>query len=133
MLAKAAATPGTLPLYVPAYQTSPPSYVLKRSMCSRLPPSAAIGKPLASAFASVVRSGSTPESAWNPPRWWRKPVMTSSKISSGAVAVAQRAQTLEEARPGSDARGVVDDRLGDHRGHLTRLVREGAARRSRGR
>ena len=51
-------------------------------MMSRRPPMAATGKPPPSALAIVVRSGVTPYSAWAPPRATRKPVITSSKMST---------------------------------------------------
>jgi hypothetical protein len=49
---------------------------------SRRPPKAPTGMPPPMILPSVVRSGRTPDSSCTPPRATRKPVMTSSKISS---------------------------------------------------
>ncbi len=68
-------------------------------MISRLPPKAPTGMPPPMIFPSVVRSGRTPETSCTPPRATRKPVMTSSKISTAPC----RSQTLRSAsrKPGA--------------------------------
>ena len=69
----------------------PPCMVRPSAACSitsRLPPSAATGKPAPIAFAITVRSGSIPNMPWAPPGPIRKPVSTSSKITSAPASVA---------------------------------------------
>ena len=53
-----------------------------------MPASAAIGKPFASALPNVDKSGVTPLIPWYPPRPARKPVFTSSKMSTNPAASA---------------------------------------------
>ena len=66
------------------------------SMTSRLPATAPPGMPPAMILAIVVRSGVTPNRCWAPPGAQRKPVMTSSKMSSDAVLAGDIANGLEE-------------------------------------
>ena len=66
-------------------------------------------------FPSTVRSGVTPSRSCAPPRPTRKPVITSSKISSAPVAVRVVAQLPKEARVGRDEAHVGRVRLADDR------------------
>ncbi len=59
-----------------------------------------------------------PKSACAPPSATRKPVITSSKISTRAVARAFLAQRLEEAGLRQHEVHVAGDRLDDHAGDL---------------
>jgi hypothetical protein len=68
-----------LPEYVPAIDTVPS---FAKSMIARRPPTAATGKPPPQPLAMTVRSGNTPSFSWPPPNATRKPVMTSSKMST---------------------------------------------------
>ena len=77
----------------------------------------------------TVRSGSTPLSSCAPPCETRKPVMTSSKTSSGAVLRRQLAQQLEEAGGGRDEAHVGRVGLAQDRGEV---VRGDAARTASG-
>ena len=52
-----------------------------RRMYWRRPTTAEMGKPLAMPLPKAARSGVTPNRVWAPPRWKRKPVMVSSKMS----------------------------------------------------
>lgn len=62
MVAREAATQLAWALNVPEKKTAP-RRVLNRCMSSRLPPTAAMGKPFAIALPMVVRSGVTPQMA----------------------------------------------------------------------
>ena len=93
---------------------------------SRRPPYAPIGMPPPMILPSVVRSGCTPNRAWAPPRPTRKPVMTSSKMSSAPSArVAARRCSRKPGCRRDDA-GVGRDRLDDDRGDPAGVRGEGA-------
>ena len=73
----------------------------------------------------VLRSGVTSSSSCPPPRATRKPVMTSSKISSAPTRSHSARRPLRKPVVGGDEAHVGGDRLDDHAG--------GAARRARAR
>ena len=79
-VAMAAATDTGLPANVLAWYTGPDGASLL--IISFLPPIAAIGRPLPSAFANVARSGLMPKNSPAPPSSSRKPVTTSSNIKT---------------------------------------------------
>ena len=70
-----------------------------RSSTSARPATAPPGRPPARILASVVRSGVMPNCAWAPPGATRKPVITSSRISSTpCAAVSSRRLARKPAR-----------------------------------
>ena len=69
-----------LPERVPAWYMAPTGATC--SMISREPAYAPTGSPPPMTLPRVVMSGRTLYSACAPPRWTRKPVITSSKMSS---------------------------------------------------
>ena len=79
-VARPAATATGLPDSVPAWYTGPSGAIF--SMMSRRPPNAPTGRPPPITLPSVVRSGRMPKRACAPPSATRKPVITSSKIST---------------------------------------------------
>src|SRR5215469_8749878 len=83
---------------------------------SRLPPTAATGKPPPRPLAIVVRSGRTPKYSWAPPLANRKPVITSSKISSAPCREVPEQLQVTGLR--KDAASVEYGGLGDDRRYL---------------
>ena len=71
-----------------------------RAIRSRRPPYAPEGNPPPRIFDSVVRSGRTPYSSCAPPAATRKPVITSSKISSAPLASHTRRSVSRKPRRG---------------------------------
>ena len=69
-------------------------------------------------------SGRIPKRCCAPPRATRKPVITSSKISSAPWRVREFAQRFQKSRRGRNAAHVADHRLDDHRGDLSAAFRE---------
>ena len=62
--------------------------------------------------------GVTPQIDWYPPRPWRKPVITSSKISTVPCAVASSRTRSRKPGSGRTRAEVVRDRLEDDRGDI---------------
>ena len=94
-----AATATGFPDSVPAWYTGPAGASL--AMTSARPPNAAAGRPPDMTLPNVNRSASTGSSPYQPDRETRKPVMTSSMISSAPCrAVISRSPALN---PGSGA------------------------------
>ena len=87
-VARPAATATGLPDSVPAWYTGP--FGASLSMTSARPPKAPTGMPPPMTLPSVVRSGLMPSSFCAQPRSTRKPVITSSKISSAPCASHSR-------------------------------------------
>ena len=81
-MARPAAQATELPLKVPMMATWPPCAGSASRITSADPPTPLTAYPLPMALPKVVRSGLTPAICWNPPSACRKPVMTSSKIST---------------------------------------------------
>ena len=80
-------------------------------------------------LAEHVRSGVTPGMACAyrpcaPPRATRKPLMTSSKMSSAPCSRAQLAQRAHEVHGGAHEVHVAGDRLDDHAGDVGAVLRE---------
>ena len=79
------------------------------------------------ALAYVARSGVTPKYSAAPPLAIRKPVLTSSKMSSDAELLRERAHLLVEALAREDRLGVAEDRLDDDRGDVVAVALEDPA------
>jgi len=65
----------------------------RRFMISARPPNAPTGRPPPMILPSVVRSGVIFSISWTPPRASRKPVITSSKISTAPCACREPGRT----------------------------------------
>ena len=88
-------------------------------MMSARPATAPPGSPPATILASTHRSGMTPKRACAPPRDQRKPVITSSKISSDAVLLASRRAGRRGNPSGSGTMPhEAPDRFEDHGGDV---------------
>ena len=94
-------------------------------MNARLPPKTPTGRPPPTILPSVTRSASSSKARSAPPRATRKPVITSSTISSAPSRCGERAQAGEVAGGGRDAAGVADDRLHNHGGDGAGMRGEG--------
>ena len=79
-MASPAAVASGFPDSVPAWYTGPAG--ASRAMMSARPPNAAAGSPPPITLPNVVRSPATPSRPYQPDRVTRKPVSTSSMISS---------------------------------------------------
>ena len=88
---------------MPAKKAGRPGVVENMSISSAEPPSAEIGQPFPIALPSVVRSGVTPAIDWKPPRACRKPVITSSKMSTVPCLVASSRSRSRKPSSGSTA------------------------------
>src|SRR5260370_775338 len=71
-------------------------------MMSRRPPKAPTGMPPPMILPSVVKSGRTPYSVCAPPKATRKPVMTSSNISSAPARSHSRLSVCKNCGAGAD-------------------------------
>ena len=97
------------------------------SMSPALPATAPPGSPPATILASTQRSGVTPKRACAPPRDQRKPVITSSMISTTPRALRHFAQAGEEARRAAAPCPTTRPTLEDHRRDV--VARSRASRR----
>ena len=98
----------------------------RRSSPPRCRRSRRTGRPPPSVLASVTMSGCTPKRSVAPPAAIARPVLTSSKISTIAVARGDLADRLEVARLGQHHAEVHHRRLHDHAGRRAPLARRGA-------
>ena len=89
-------------------------------MMSLRPPYAPTGNPPPITLPSVVRSGLMPYSCCAPPKATRKPVMTSSKISSAPVLCECSRSASQEARRRRHATHVAHDRFDNNRRDVVR-------------
>ena len=97
-VAMPAATATGFPDSVPAWYAGPSGATC--SMTSRRPPYAPMGMPPPMILPSVVRSGVTPYSPCAPPCATRKPVITSSKISSAPCSLVMSRSPCRKPSPG---------------------------------
>ena len=95
-------------------------------MMSALPPKAPTGMPPPITLASVVRSGLTPVRPCTPCGPTRKPVITSSKISSAPCAVQTSRRPSRKPAAGDQVH-VAGDRLDDDAGDVRAVLGEGLA------
>ena len=96
-------------------------------MTSARPPNAAAGKPPPITLPKVNRSGAPsygPRGRTSRPALQRKPVITSSEISSAPCARGDPAQRLGEPGLGRDDAHVAGGRLGDDGGDLVAALGE---------
>ena len=84
------------------------------SITSARPPNAPTGSPPPMTLPRHVRSGRTPSRPWAPPRATRKPVITSSKISSAPTRSHSARRPSRKPGRGGTRSHVRGDRLDDH-------------------
>ena len=85
---------------------------------SARPPKAPMFRPPPMTLPKQVRSASMPYSSWAPPRATRKPVMTSSKISSAPTRSHSARSAARKPSAGGDEAHVGGDGLEDDRGDV---------------